>query len=274
MCRRRAVVGDLCRFHHDVENAEVIRGIALDLWDEIEYLLNHGEDFRDMEDRIRDAYDRGDINRQWMQRLNLRLILLDLGFVREEDDEDAPGDLEAFVADRQNVHREPVSLQTNRGLDVLLKVAMPAGQETLAEIRDAWGGPTKNKKLLRDMKRWYDRSMCREDDDWLYKRTLDSLWALIKTSEFRAELVKRLYEEAVDAEGMCCDGHITRLVNVMTGFHDEFSPHVSHAEQVQQRMSAISATDVSVEEKALEAWKSLAELNVPEADRRAWIEAF
>lgn len=276
LCQRIAGANGLCPRHTELENLDMRRNIALDLWDEIEYLAAHGTDVRELEERLQDAYDRGDLTRHWFVRLGLRLILLEIGFPGEEDAPPAEpqNELEAFAQDPQSVHRAPVSEQTNRGLDVLLAAPVPSGQDTLAEIEAAWGNSQHTRRLLRDMKRWYKQSTCRDIGDKLYRRALDGLWVLVKASEFRTELVKRLQEEAEDAHKKCCDGHITRLVNVMVGFDDRFSPPVSVAELVQQRMSAIAGRDVSVEEKALEAWMVLEELAVPDVERMAWIDAF
>lgn len=276
-CRRHAVIDGLCRQHHDILHGVQQNDAGEDLWDEIRWGWRNGEDVRELEEMINDAYDVGTINRMWFRVLMLRLAWLEIGFeIVEEDEEVAEdaGNLQAFAEDPQSVHRAPVSEQTNRGLDVLLAVAVPPETKTLEEIATAWTGRSHVKRITADMRRWYARSTCREDGDWLYKRTLDGLWTMIKASEHRVELTQRLFEESDDACKMCCDGHITRLVNVMVGFDDRFNPPVSQAELVQQQMAAIGAKDISVEEKALEAWVALEGLGVPEVDRVAWIDAF
>lgn len=276
-CHRRATVYDLCNYHHNLENIDLMRQIAYDLWDELHYLGTHGADIRDLEERLQDAYERGDINRTWYTRLGLRLLMLEVGLEMEQEDQQEevqPDNLQAFANDPQSVHRAPVSEQTNRGMAILLATVVPPEQKTLDEIATEWGLSRETKKLIADMRHWYKQSMCREADDWMYKKALDGLWVLIKASVFRTELVKRLREEAEDAYAKCCDGHLTRLVNVMVGFHDGFNPPVSQSELVQQRMSAIAGQDMSIEEKALEAWKALEQLAVPETERSAWIDAF
>lgn len=276
-CHRRAVINDLCQQHYHIDNMNLLRELAYDLWDELYYMGTHGADIRELEERLQDAYERGDINRVWYTRLGLRLLMLEVGLEMEEEDqqeEAQPDNLQAFADDPQSVHRAPVSEQTNRGMAILLAAVVPPEQKTLDEITTEWGSSRDAKKLIADMRHWYKQAMCREAGDWLYKKALDGLWVLIKASEFRSELVKRLREEAEDAYAKCCDGHLTRLVNVMVGFHDGFNPPVSQSELIQQRMSAIAGQDLSIEEKALEAWKVLDELAVPESARSAWIDAF
>ena len=74
--------------------------------------------------------------------------------------------------------------------------------------------------------------------------------------------------------GMCCEGHISRLCNVLVGFDDAFQPPVALGELMQQKMAAIAGLDVSEEEKRRQATQWFTEHGVPEAERVAWLDAF
>ena len=111
-------------------------------------------------------------------------------------------------------------------------------------------------------------------DDFLYKRILDALWVRIQASEHKTELKKRLWEEWTESVGMCCDGHITRLVNVLVGFDPEFLPPVSTGELLQQRMATLAGLEIETEEKVLRANAIFDELGTPAEERTAWIDAF
>ena len=73
---------------------------------------------------------------------------------------------------------------------------------------------------------------------------------------------------------MCCDGHMSRLCNILVGFDDAFKPPVSTREVLQNRMSAIAALELETEEKIKQATDVLNELKIPEDQRGAWLEAF
>jgi hypothetical protein len=88
------------------------------------------------------------------------------------------------------------------------------------------------------------------------------------------ELNKRLWEECKEATGMCCEGHISRLCNVLVGFDDAFQPPVALGELIQQKMGAIAGLDVDEEEKRRQANAWFDEVAVPTAERVAWLEAF
>lgn len=108
----------------------------------------------------------------------------------------------------------------------------------------------------------------------MYKRMLDGLWARVKAHKERKELTKRLWEEAFESVDKCCQGHLSRLANVLVGFTEEVKAEVPVGEILQQKIAAIAAKDIGVEFKVCEAWTVFEELKVPMEERDAWIEAF
>jgi hypothetical protein len=193
--------------------------------------------------------------------------------------------LAAIAHDRQNVHTRYVSEQTNRGLEKLLhkQATHPRTLNAssgwliarwLTMSIDTW--PT----IVRvgdDMWRWYTTRTCRTPEDRLYKKALDGLYLIVRDTtdeSVRRELYKRTWEECLESVGMCCDGHISRLCNVLVGFDDAFAPPVPFGEILQARMSMIAGLDVDTEEKVRQATAFFNEFAVPEVDRVAWLEAF
>ena len=186
------------------------------------------------------------------------------------------GELEALALDRQNVHTTAVTQQTRTGLDILLETPVSSDQRTLVEVESVWEQSRSRsiRMVLADMRQWYNVQTCRTEDDWLYRRTLDGLWSYIKASPVKDELTERLWEECYESVRMCCDGHLSRLCNVLCGFSEDFKPPVSAGELLQQRIAAISEMEIPVEDKVGEAWAVFEELAIPMEQREAWIEAF
>ena len=216
------------------------------------------------------------------------------GFEDDDDDDDdirfvgiprppPRTELEAFVRDGQNVHTRVVTEHTNTALNILLNADVPPTQKTVTEIHMTFidhvaAGRIRSNVIQlgdvdRDVKRWYRTGTCRGNGDFLYKRTLDGLWSKIKTSSLRQELEIRLWQEMVDSLGMCCDGHISRLTNVLCGFDDAFAPQLSPAELLQNRMAVISGMDGGIILQVAEAMSAFKELKVPEDQWEAWIDA-
>lgn len=184
--------------------------------------------------------------------------------------------LARLAVDKQNVHTREINAQTRDGTAYLLETPVPAGMDTLAEIATAWSSqsPKEQKKVMGDIRLWYTSESCVTKDDALYKRMLDGLWTRIKEHTEKQELIQRLWEETSESVNKCCQGHLSRLVNVLVGFTEEVKAEVSVGEVLQQKMSAIASKDVSVESKVLEAQSVFDELKVPVEERTAWIEAF
>lgn len=193
-----------------------------------------------------------------------------------------PG-LAEFVADRQNVHRAPISEQTNRGMEILLRQTIPDTPRTCQTILGYWmlslTDPVRTiLRVYDDMHYWYVRDTCRTDNDHLYQRMLDGLWILIysrmtENAEPGVELVRRLYEECRDSVSTCCEGHLTRLVNVMVGFDDAFQTPQSRSEILGEKFARIQEKNIPLADRLQEATRVLDELGVPLGERAQWINA-
>ena len=193
-------------------------------------------------------------------------------------------DIGALARDVQNTHTAVVAQQTNAGVEKLLAERVPADQQTMMEIWNIWTSSSQQKhnprgalRLFDDMLRWYETADCKTPGDYLYKRVIDGLWARVQRTtdpELRTELRVRVAQEVVESQNMCCEGHISRLVNVMVGFDDAFKPPVSTGELLQQKMAAIAGKEIETEIKQAEARSVFAELGIPVAEQAAWLEAF
>ena len=190
--------------------------------------------------------------------------------------------LAILARDAQNVHTAPVSAQTNAGMEKLLATNVPKTQTTEIMMMKYWialrpGTWNEMLRVANDVNRWFNTKTCRAENDTLYRRVLRGLVATIEASsdnELCAELYKRLWQECQEAVGLCCEGHLTRLCNVMVGFDDAFKPQVALGELMQQKMAAIAGLDVSEEEKRRQANAWFDEVAVPQEERVAWLEAF
>ncbi len=193
-------------------------------------------------------------------------------------------DLAALAHDRQNVHTAPVSEQTNRGIEKLLAIRRQHGgmMRTPDWFAAKWlvrsyGSWPIVSRIVNDMHAWYGQSSCRQPNDYLYRNILDGLYLMIRNlpdDETKIEVFKRAFEECYESVSMCCDGHITRICNVLVGFDEAFAPPVPLGDIIQSKMAAIAGMDISTEEKVRLATAFFNEHNVQEADRTAWLEAF
>jgi len=72
---------------------------------------------------------------------------------------------------------------------------------------------------------------------------------------------------------MCCEGHISRLANVLVGFDETFRPPVPVGEVLQTRMAAIAQLKLSHKHKLQRAIELMDELKIPVNERAPWLEA-
>ena len=135
---------------------------------------------------------------------------------------------------------------------------------------------SKIKDTIHDMREWGNRSSVMKKDENLYKSTLRGLWAKIKgfEPEIRDELIKRLFEEASEAVGLCADGHVGRLCNVLVGFDPEFTSSLSPMEYFQNNIALIAENiHAPHESKLIQAKSLMDEVGMPEKERAAWFDA-
>lgn len=201
------------------------------------------------------------------------------------DPPQVPRGLAALARDNQNVHTREVNQQTEDGIRILCNTIVNPTQDTRKTLVGTWcatlpDGWERIYAVYRDVEKWFGTEHCRtvppQIPDKLYYRTIRGLVAYIlrvDNPETRTELFKRAYEECKDSVGMCCDGHLARLVNVLVGFDDAFKPPVSQGDLIQNRMSAISAMSVPADEKIRLAHTFFTELGIGVDERIPWIDA-
>jgi len=188
-----------------------------------------------------------------------------------------------FAADPQNVHRREVSAQTNKATEFLLKINVPIETAAhlwrdvavaFAALSDGDYAVENFNDVMRDVEKGWKMKTCREEGDHLYMLLMDGLVTYIKTSEHKEDLWKRLWQECSDAVGMCCEGHISRLCNVLVGYVEGLDPPVALGELIQQKMAAIAGQEIPEADKRRMANQFFEEHAVPEAERAAWLDAF
>lgn len=269
-CTRNATPSGRCTYHNRIQHNRDMQDNAYIVWFEItNQIWTHNTlHAPPLIQLIHQAFQDGQINEYWQIRLT-QDTLDELEFARVIHDvhrTEPRTELQRLAEDGQNVHTGPVNQQTHANEEILLAVSIPAHQHTLEEISNK----IKDTRILQDITKWYNAKSCRTRDDQLYKRLLDALWFRIKDN---SELLQRFQEEATESLKMCCEGHISRLCNVMVGFDDAFKPAVSIGELLQQQIAAIAGKDIPIEYKVGEAWCVFEELGIPMNDRTAWIEA-
>jgi hypothetical protein len=184
-------------------------------------------------------------------------------------------DLRAFAEDAQSVHRSSVQNATHKAVvELLSRTAPPADQDTLPEIVGVfnisttlrWTSPEARDAVVTELTDNYFNAVA---FNIAYGRVVDYIWAYIRGHAEKAELIQRLAEELYEGRGMCANGKMARLINVVQGY-DESLENPAPRELFQQRMGELSSKPVAERESA--ARELFAEFRIPEAEHAAWLE--
>jgi hypothetical protein len=174
----------------------------------------------------------------------------------------------AFVADNQNVHRAETVKYVQAIFQKLVEIPVPEGQHTLAEVIRHCNLPPKAIVLL---SQHYCEPVAIYEIPNAYPRALDAVWAYVTTHPEKDELCRRIRDELTDNIGMCAQGNLSRLCNILSGYIDSIPPPVMKGELIQHKMAQIAADGEG--DKVGRAKAALAELGVPEEEQAPWIEA-
>ena len=196
-----------------------------------------------------------------------------------------PASLAVLANDAENIHTSSIQQDTARAIQILMRHSLHNHsymEGLLISIRDVWFD-----SLTFPPPYWalvLEEPLCDEfqldllitsNFDTTYFDLLQSIWAYAceQSLETKSQIAIRLAEEVVDGEGMCPQGKMSRLVNVLRGFHPELDtiPAVSVQEQLQSRMAIISAMPHA--ERASAATAVFAELSISEALQAEWMDA-
>jgi hypothetical protein len=182
--------------------------------------------------------------------------------------------LAAFVADRQNVHTTVVVQLVKDSVDMILQIPVPpeyqGTQKTLGEIILECNIPDAA-TLQMSMK------YCSLDDIYelghgIYRRVLDCVWQFIKTSPDADSLKRILATEMTDNIGMCAQGNLSRLCNILSGYLDGVNMDVKSKNVLLAERLAPLAQLANYHTRMEQARAIFEELQIPENDRAVWLE--
>jgi hypothetical protein len=184
-------------------------------------------------------------------------------------------DLRAFAADGQSVHRSSVQDYAQRTCIALIERPVPEDQDTLGEIIDnmnnvtmvRWARAGNKEAIIILLTTDYFEA---EAFGLRYRDVMDRVWAFIRSHKERAQLLVRLTQEVNDGVGMCTNGKMARLVNVLQGYDESLDAPPPPREVFQGRISALMSMPLAG--RVAEARSLFAEFNIPAEEHDVWLE--
>lgn len=187
------------------------------------------------------------------------------------------GELERFARDNQNVHTTVAVEQTKDMIERILKIAIPNEYKWNMRTCSKTPGDISLHCNLTPKGAWQMfAKYCQDEDVYelgkgIYGKVLDGVWQFILNSPDKSDLCKILRQEMEDNIGMCAQGNLTRLCNILAGYMEGIGVQESPAEILGRKLPML----MQIEDQATrlkEAFNLLTETGIPTDQWVSWIE--
>ncbi len=186
--------------------------------------------------------------------------------------------LRQFAADPQNIHTTEAVTQTKEMVSMITKIHVPPeyrwdavnasktpfeiGMECKLTQRAAW-----------QMVSQYAMDTAIYDiEPGIYGKVLDCVWQYIKSSPDKEDLCKVIKQEMEDNIGMCAQGNLSRICNVLAGYMEGIGPQESVIERLGRLLPSLMSID-DPSKRIEEGKRILQENKVPFAEWTHWLVA-
>jgi len=185
--------------------------------------------------------------------------------------------LARFSADPQNVHTNQAVRQTKDIVEHVRKIPVPEGyrwnttavSKTIGEIISEC---QLTSHAAAQMFNQYVSSVAVYDiEEGIYGKVLDSVWQYIKASPDKEDLCKILKNEMTDNIGMCAQGNLSRICNILAGYLDGVGAQESLSDLLGRLLPPLADIDDEVE-RIRQACVILKDNGVPHDEWDTWTE--
>ena len=188
------------------------------------------------------------------------------------------GALQAFAQDSQNVHTTHAVKQTKEIVGRILKIPVPESHKWNMNHCSRTPGEIIIVCKLSPSAAWQmTAKYCQADDVYelgrgIYGQVLDCVWQYVKNSEHKTDLYRILKTEMEDNVGMCAQGNLSRLTNIVAGYMEGVGLQESVAQILGRLLPPLMEIEDD-EERLDKAKKIMDEYVVPDTERESWLEA-
>lgn len=187
-----------------------------------------------------------------------------------------PRDLAVFAADPQNVHTAVTVRQTKEIVERVRMIPVPEGyrwnkmfvSKTIGEII---ADCQLTSHSAAQMFNQYVSSVAIYDiEEGIYGKVLDSVWQYVKNSPNKEDLCNILRNEMRDNIGMCAQGNLSRICNILAGYMEGIGSQESVSERLGRLMPPLMEIE-DVDIRIRNALNILQENAIPISDWDTWI---
>jgi hypothetical protein len=187
------------------------------------------------------------------------------------------GELARFAGDNQNIHTVRAVNMTKEMVAILLTIPVPAEYKWNSLECSKTPGDIVMTCRLTPKAAWQMISKyCQEESIYelgkgIYGKVLDGVWQYVLSSPDKADLCRVLKQEMEDNIGMCAQGNLSRLCNILAGYMEGIGSQESIADILGRLMPKLMEIE-DLSARFNEALKVLKENNVPVSQWKSWVE--
>ena len=183
----------------------------------------------------------------------------------------------AFARDRQNVHTTTAVKQVKHNINVIRGIFVPpeyrwnpkATSKTFKEI--VYECDLSPKGNWQFASYYCNNAQIYDLEEGIFGIMTDGVWQFIRDSPDRVCLTKILKTELEDNIGMCAQGNLSRICNVLSGYLEGIGQSESISTILGREFPKLMEIEVE-ENRIREGQRILRENNVPEAEWDVWLD--
>ncbi len=155
------------------------------------------------------------------------------------------GELRRFVNDNQNVHTTAAVNMTKEVVNRILKIPVPDEYKWNPQVCSKTPGEIVVRCRLTPRAAWQMISKyCQaetiyEMGEGIYGKVLDGVWQYILKLEDSDGICQALRQEMEDSIGMCAQGNLSRICNILAGYMEGIGSQESPAEVLGRKIPTI-----------------------------------
>jgi hypothetical protein len=208
----------------------------------------------------------------------INMVLAALGFGGNEEVVQEPlgpprqRELRDLVQDDQNVHTKELVEPIIENAKKMIKLSQKKSpdQDTFKDIVYECKLSDNARKQLCFM--YYSDEKIYNLKAPTYRHVLDGIWSFVlkQKDDVKKDILSRMSQELEDNVGMCAQGNLSRIINILSGFMDDLKQE--YKESIQDKMAKISKIE-DKETRLKKAREILKKDKIPENQWEAWLEA-
>lgn len=189
----------------------------------------------------------------------------------------ADRELERFVQDNQNIHTVRTVNMTKEMVAIILTIPVPEEYKWNSRECSKTPGDIMMTCRLSPKAAWQMAAKYCQDESiydlgkGIYGKVLDGVWQFILKSSDKPDLCRVLKQEMEDNIGMCAQGNLSRLCNILAGYMEGIGSQESIADILGRLMPKLMEIE-DISTRLREAHRILKENHVPVPEWKSWVD--